>query len=235
MAFLLVLYRLRTATPFEAIAAEFDIARPTLVAEFAHVIEVMDDSLTPRLLNERRAPYLWIRRGLLGGARYRMDTTFIMLPPHDDDETNAMYFHIKSPTRQGVKVQIVIDQSERIVTKPILAVGSKADITIARDSGVCHLFHNDARVVCDTAYQGLVWSVVPWKKPAGGELTDDQKADNTEIQSHRTYIEMVNHRLKLWTILSRVYRTRLTARSFGPRLCRIVRVVCALYNLRFEA
>jgi hypothetical protein len=60
-------------------------------------------------------------------------------------------------------------------------------------------------VVADKGYQGTD-AITPTKKPAGGEITDEQKANNKIINSVRSAVERGIAHLKNWNILKTDYR-----------------------------
>jgi hypothetical protein len=66
-------------------------------------------------------------------------------------------------------------------------------------------------------------SRLPKKKPIGGKLTAQDKADNRNLAQQRVVIERVNRCLKSFRILAERYRNR---RRFGLR-CNLI---AALYN-----
>lgn len=83
-------------------------------------------------------------------------------------------------------------------------------------------------------YQGIqrshANSRLPHKKPRGGHLTQEQRADNRLLARRRVVIEQVNRCLKIFRILAERYRNR--RRRFGLR-CNLI---AALYNYeRFQA
>ena len=67
-------------------------------------------------------------------------------------------------------------------------------------------------------------SRVPIKKPKGGTLNPDQKAENRALAWERIGIEHVNQRFKIFKILAERYRNR--RRRYGLR-CNLI---AALYN-----
>jgi hypothetical protein len=67
-------------------------------------------------------------------------------------------------------------------------------------------------------------SRLPIKKPKGGKLNREQKAQNRELARERIGIEHVNRRFKIFRILGQRYRNR--RRRYGLR-CNLI---AALYN-----
>ena len=80
----------------------------------------------------------------------------------------------------------------------------------------------------DKGYQGIAkiheLSETPFKKPKEGKLTKAQKKYNRELNRLRIVVEHVNHRLKIFKILSQRYRNR--HRRFGLRS----NLIAGIYN-----
>lgn len=125
-----------------------------------------------------------------------VDTTCI---PHTKCQTpplNKRYFYHKSPTKYGVKVQVVIDMRYQIVHVADAVPGADHDLTIARRSGIISFLGDDVKMLGDKAYLGEPFIVTPKKKPRGRELTSDELAANRVLHSTRAAVEQVNKRLK---------------------------------------
>lgn len=72
-----------------------------------------------------------------------------------------------------------------------------------------------------------VQTLTPHKKPPGGELTEEQKADNRQLARRRVRIEHVNSSVKRCRILKDPIRLfKDTARDM------VVEIGCALHNFR---
>lgn len=74
------------------------------------------------------------------------------------------------------------------------AKGSTHDFAMFKQSGI-HLL-DDILCVGDKGFQGIcafhAFSVMPFKKPKGGKLTEAQKAFNSSLSKYRIRIEHVN-------------------------------------------
>jgi DDE superfamily endonuclease len=68
-------------------------------------------------------------------------------------------------------------------------------------------------------------SETPNKKPRGGKLTLEQRAENRVLARERIVVEHVNRRFKVFRVLSGVYRNRRS--RYGLR----VNLVAGVYNL----
>jgi len=70
-------------------------------------------------------------------------------------------------------------------------------------------------------------SETPKKKPKGGELTAEEKAENRRISRERILIENINAKIKVFKIAAVKYRNR--RKRYGLRLS----LICGIVN--FEA
>ena len=74
-----------------------------------------------------------------------------------------------------------------------------------------------------------VTTLTPHKKPRGGSLTDEQKAENRQNSSRRVRIEHVNSSMKRCRIVKD------TIRLFKEEVRdRVVEICCALHNFRIR-
>lgn len=53
----------------------------------------------------------------------------------------------------------------------------------------------------DLAYQGIAGMQVPPKKPKGGRLTEEQRAENRQLAAVRVHVEHGSRRSKGWRIV----------------------------------
>jgi hypothetical protein len=83
----------------------------------------------------------------------------------------------------------------------------------------------------DSGYQGILKlhanSETPKKKPKGGELIAEEKAENKRLSQERILIENVNAKVKVFKIVANKYRNR--RKRFGLRMA----LICGIIN--FEA
>jgi hypothetical protein len=86
----------------------------------------------------------------------------------------------------------------------------------------------DIKVQADSGFQGIADyhanSETPKKKPKGGELTKEEKAENRRISTERILIENINAKLKVFKILSNKYRNRRKRHALR------VSLICGVYN-----
>jgi len=90
------------------------------------------------------------------------------------------------------------------------AKGSVHDFEMFKQSDIIML--DDILFVADKGFQGIcdfhAFSVTPFKKPRGGELTNEQKAFNSNLSKYRIRIEHVNRQLNCFKILKYCYRNK---------------------------
>lgn len=80
---------------------------------------------------------------------------------------------------------------------------------------------SETPTIADPAYQGT-HAITPRKKPKGGELSTNDKANNKTISSIRSAVERCIAHVKNWKILATGYRGRLA------ELPTIIRIIAAL-------
>jgi flagellar capping protein FliD len=106
------------------------------------------------------------------------------------------------------------------------AKGAVHDFEMYKQSGL--RLHDDILFVGDSGFQGVadihLFSVTPFKKPKGGELTEEQKEFNRSLAKYRTRIEHVNRRIKRFKIFQQRYRNKQRRHLLRFAL------VCGIYN-----
>lgn len=115
-------------------------------------------------------------------------------------------------------------------------------ICTAHAEGSCHdfkLYENsigsavscDIKIQGDSGYQGILRlhknSETPKKKPKGGELTSEEKAENRRISRERILIENINAKIKVFKVVANKYRNR--RKRFGLRMS----LICGIINFEY--
>jgi hypothetical protein len=135
-------------------------------------------------------------------------------------------FYSGKKKQHTLKCQVIIEQLTGKVICLFFGHGSCHDFKLLQASGI-H-FHSDTKSLQDKGYQVIqklhANSRLPHKKPKGGRLSPEAKADNRALARERIGIEHVNRRFKIFRILSGRYRNR--RRRYGLR-CNLI---AALYN-----
>ena len=144
--------------------------------------------------------------------------------PSDNDRQRRCYSGKKK--RHTLKTQIVTDAQGEIVEIDPGHRGPQADIRIYEESGIEDRYP-DTPKLADKAYQNSEYPTLhtPHKKPKGGELTPEQKAENRRWAQQRIYVEHGVRRVKGWRIVRDEYR--LAIGLFAP----IAHVVVGLVQL----
>jgi hypothetical protein len=109
--------------------------------------------------------------------------------------------------RHTLKTQIATDQDGEILQSNPGHRGPKADIKLYEETPLPEPFANKLRIG-DKAYssQDHPEITTPHKKPKGGELTEERKAQNKEIARQRIVVEHAIRRIKGFRILRDDYR-----------------------------
>jgi hypothetical protein len=106
------------------------------------------------------------------------------------------------------------------------AKGAVHDFEMYKQSGI--RLHEDTLFVGDSGFQGIcdihLFSAIPFKKPKGGELTEEQKEFNRSLAKYRIRIEHVNRRIKRFKIFQHRYRNKQ-----HKHLIRFT-LICGIYN-----
>jgi len=107
------------------------------------------------------------------------------------------------------------------------AEGSTHDFRLYEES-VGSAVSEEIKIQGDSGFQGILKlhknSETPKKKPKGGELTVEEKADNRRISRERMLIENINAKIKVFKITANKYRNR--RKRYGLRMS----LICAIIN-----
>ena len=92
---------------------------------------------------------------------------------------------------------------------PVPVPGARHDAHAYYASGLYDLVSESNGILGDKGYQAHA-DISPTKKPSGGELTDQQEANNTVVDSVRAAVERAVAHLKTWRMLQSRYRAPLS-------------------------
>jgi DDE superfamily endonuclease len=113
----------------------------------------------------------------------------------------------KERVKHFLRILVVI---QGIVIYLYFGKGRQHDFKLFQSSGV--RLHSDTQSLQDKGYQDIQnlhdKSRLPIKKPKGGKLNREQKAQNRELARERIGIEHVNRHFKIFRILGQRYRNR---------------------------
>jgi hypothetical protein len=131
-----------------------------------------------------------------------------------------------------LKSQVAVSPGGRIQAVSDSSPGSVHDLTVLRASGLIDRRPVGAGAMMDKGYVGIGKDhpdrplVLPAKATRNHPLTDEQKAGNRVIASHRIVVEHVMAQLNRFEVLTQTYRHRRTEHGA------VVRVVAVLVNRR---
>jgi hypothetical protein len=116
-----------------------------------------------------------------------------------------------------MKTQVVVHKKTRKVICTDFRNGKVHDFRLYKESGI--RIAEETEVQTDTGFIGIEKlhknSVLPHKKPKGGNLTKEQKHENRAVSSERASNEHAIGFIKRFKILSERYRNR--RKRFGLR------------------
>jgi len=112
--------------------------------------------------------------------------------------------------RHTLKTELIVTASGRIAGISNSHPGAKHDLTVRREGPP---LPPPARIYADSAYQGYDREHpnldIPYKKPKGGELNDEEKEYNRGLSSFRVAVEHRIGRTKRFRIVSERFRNPL--------------------------
>lgn len=148
--------------------------------------------------------------------------------PKDDDEQRT-YYSGKKKAHTG-KHLITNDHRKYILHLSELAPGSKHDYQMFKESELGEAL--DIPIAVDLGFQGICKDypqldvLIPFKKPKGGKLSDEEKEINQQIASTRVLSEHAIGGVKRLRVLSDVFRNRVDG-----MLDKVMYLGCGLWNL----
>ena len=127
------------------------------------------------------------------------------------DANNWQFYYSGKKKRHTVKNQILVNpRDQRILSVSETVEGKRHDKQVFEDSWVYTRIPKKAKALGDSAYQGVhhpfLRLTTPVKKPPGGELPREMKAQNRLISQVRVRVEHPLSYLKHFNILSQVFR-----------------------------
>ena len=126
-----------------------------------------------------------------------------------------------------MKVQIIYDLTAHKIVSFYISNGKTHDFKMFKESNP--RFREFLKGLADSGYQGIskIWSSVetPYKKPRGGELSDEEKEFNSLLGSIRVAIEHVNAWLKRFRMIKDRYRGNI------KDLWKVILFTCAAFNI----
>ena len=138
--------------------------------------------------------------------------------PRPSIEPKQKNYYSGKKKEHTIKTEILTNKNGDILAIDPGYRGPKSDKKLHEGSEVAQQFPN-AQVMGDLGYQGLKESILPHKKPKGGELTPEQKEENRKVSSVRVRVEHSIRRVKAFRVVRGEYRL---ATGLFSRACHCV-------------
>ena len=149
--------------------------------------------------------------------------------PRDKDAQKRYYSGKKK--RHTLKTQVVVRPTGDLIHVSDTVPGSQHDKSLYDESGVADRLESDDAMMGDKGYQGIQHahqSVLPYKKPRGGQLTDEQKAFNRRLSRTRVVVENTICQIKTFRAMADRYRHPRDSHND------VFNIVAALVNRRIQ-
>ena len=160
-----------------------------------------------------------------------MDATERRIPRSVEYERQRHEYSGKKQTHT-VKNNLVVDQQNQVLFLSSTYPGSVHDKRLADEAG--HCYPDETVLIEDLGYQGYeldnISVLIPHKKPKNGELTKQQKQENTDLSRIRVPVEHVMVGVKRLNIVKE--KIRLQTKDMRDR---VMLIACGLHNLRTAA
>lgn len=163
-------------------------------------------------------------QGMFACVTLAWDTTEVFINAPKDKVKNRMYLSGKK-RRHTVKYDIAV----RLLDGKICYIGNQshgrmADITIYRNSELPDMLDEGELIIADKALQGIHNAMVPFSSPAN----ISEELFNYRLDSKRSIIEQVNSRLKMFKVMSDVWRHDIRKHDA------VANVVANIFNLSIK-
>jgi len=150
--------------------------------------------------------------------------------PKDPEQQRQNYSGKKR--RHTVKNNVITDKrSRKIKGLSATCAGKKHDKKLADEQGLS--FPSGSKLWKDTGFQGYeperTVTFQPKKKPKGGELSTEEKAQNATISSERIGVEHSIGGVKVYQIVRDIFRN--LKQDFDDL---VIETACGLHNLRVD-
>ena len=160
-----------------------------------------------------------------------MDATERRIPRSVQYERQKHEYSGKKKTHT-IKNNLIVDQQHQILFLSSTYPGSVHDKRLADEAG--HCYPDETVLVEDLGYQGYdldnISVLIPHKKPKNGELTKQQRQENTDLSRIRVPVEHVMAGIERLNIVKEKIRLRIQdARD------QVMLIACGLHNMRMAA
>ena len=152
--------------------------------------------------------------------------------PKDKEEQKQNYSGKKK--RHTSKNLAAVAKNKRILVLTPSSKGKIHDKKIHDQEDIIGGIPDEIPVLADLGFQGVQKQYenihLPHKKPKGGELTQEQKKENTELAKQRVVCENAFAGVKRYNVISDIYRNRIS--KFEDKL---ILTASGLWNFYLEA
>lgn len=133
--------------------------------------------------------------------------------------------------RHTQKIEVTADERGIIRSVSHTYPGKKHDFNMYKNKKNRHRFPGILEIA-DSGYQGIHKikknAEIPYKKPKGGQLSEEQKKFNRELSKKRIKVENVIREMKIFRVLSDTYRNRRKGHNLK------VSIIAGIVNLKTE-
>ena len=249
---MLVLTYMRLHIPQETVALLFGATQPDVSRELRRLLPLIAQVLPVpevwKIMDEPEEPLTEeevLELVQLADGRALVDATEQEVYRAQDNETRTRYYSGKQKAFT-LKSEFVTDGEHHIVAISEAVPGAKHDKKLSDEVKTLERLPQGCKVDADKGYQGLDKEVTvarvcnpetgeehqvprlqvntPFKKPKGGELTDEQKAFNRQLAAVRVRVDHCIGWVKNWTIIATRFRCAHSIYTL------IIQVVCGLVN-----
>lgn len=250
-----VLTYLRLHAPQVAIAWMFGVTQPDISRDLRRLLPAIQKALPCPAIwkvlesGQELSEADQVKMEELADGRVLVDATEQRVSRAKDNEIRKKYYSGKKK-QFTIKTQVVTDGEHHIHAISAGIPGAGHDKTLSDQLHTLERLPDGCEADVDKGYQGLDKQVeivtvvdmktgekqdmprltvqIPYKKPKGGELTEEQLAFNAQVSAIRVRVEHCIGWAKNWAILAN--RFRCAHSVYTP----IMRTICGLVNLQTE-
>jgi hypothetical protein len=252
---MLVLTYMRLHIPQETVALLFGATQPDVSRDLGRLLPLIAQTIpVPEVWQvveeeELRTEAEVLELTQLADGRALVDATEQSVYRSQDNEKRKKYYSGKQKAFT-LKTEFVTDGEHHILAISEAVPGAKHDKKLSDQVRTMDRLPDGCEVDADKGYQGLDKQVAlvvvrnletdeehqvprlqvrtPFKKPKGGELTDEQKEFNRQLGSVRVRVEHCIGWVKNWAIIATRFRCAHSIYTL------IMQVVCGFVNLQTE-
>lgn len=249
----LVLTYLRLHIPQEAVAWLYGSSQPEVSRELRRLMPLITEVLPApevwKLITEALSEAEVLELSQLPDGRVLLDATEQPVYRSQDNEVRKQYYSGKKKAFT-LKTEIVTDGDHRIIAISEAVPGAMHDKTLSDQVNTLSHLPDECEVDADKGYQGLDKQVsvikvcnaqtgeeqqvprlkvkLPFKKPKGRELSEEQRVFNRQLAAVRVRVEHCIGWVKNWAIIATRFRCDHKIYTL------VMQAVCGLVNRQTE-